>query len=427
MKKIYLSLVPAQTQSLNLLLSKLNRLVLNPFRLSLSILAVLAITATTAQAQAVTSFTLVNAQTDTDIRTLANGETIDLSALQNGQLSIRANTDPATVGSVRFNTSFKIRDVQQLEGETIEARMNRERRRDENTFPYALFGATATAPYDYTGGELAGGEITVTATPFTATNAGGTAGTPLTITLNVTPFSVTSFTLVDADTDQDIRNLTEGEVINLFTLRAENHNNLSIRANTTPSRLGSVVMVATFPVREAEATPENPNTNANGRVENHFPYALFGAPAGTTDYASRNIPVGRHAVTATPYARTFGPFNTTGNTAGGAATINFTVIDTQLSSGGDIFNDRLGFSFSAYPNPAPAKANIRFKVAKTDQVVVEVYDLKGAMVSRLFEQEARAGSEYNLTLDTDKLHSGVYVCRLKSGQYSVAHRIMVAK
>ncbi|MEM1271162.1 MAG: DUF5060 domain-containing protein, partial [Bacteroidota bacterium] len=58
--------------------------------------------AVSTSAQSVTSFTLVNADTDTDIATLSDADTIVLSQQPTTNLSIRANTS-GTVGSVQFD------------------------------------------------------------------------------------------------------------------------------------------------------------------------------------------------------------------------------------------------------------------------------------------------------------------------------------
>src|SRR5688572_32369018 len=52
--------------------------------------------------QGVTSFSLINADTDVPIRTLVNGDVLNYSTLPTRNLNIRANTSPATVGSVVF-------------------------------------------------------------------------------------------------------------------------------------------------------------------------------------------------------------------------------------------------------------------------------------------------------------------------------------
>lgn len=109
----------------------------------------------------VVNFTLVNAQTDQDIRTLSDGDTIDLSIA--GRLNIRADTRDE-VGSVRFalddNTDFLT----------------------ENVAPYALRGDRNG---DYGVWTPSPGKHTLTATPYTKSGAGGTRGRAKTITFTV--------------------------------------------------------------------------------------------------------------------------------------------------------------------------------------------------------------------------------------------------
>src|SRR5580704_17281434 len=87
-----------------LMSSQLLRLVL---RMSLVVLFTIA-TEALAVAQtttAVTSFSLISADTNrpvTGFDPIPNGATIDLAALPTLKLNLRANTQPATVGSVRF-------------------------------------------------------------------------------------------------------------------------------------------------------------------------------------------------------------------------------------------------------------------------------------------------------------------------------------
>jgi hypothetical protein len=122
--------------------------------------------------QAVTSFTLINADTDLPLAgfsPISNGSTIDLAALPTVHLNIRANTSPAKVGSVRFrldgNTNF----------------------RTDSATPYAL---STESGGNYSAWTPSLGSHTVTATPYTKSNASGHAGTPLTITFFVTQLRV---------------------------------------------------------------------------------------------------------------------------------------------------------------------------------------------------------------------------------------------
>ncbi|PSR53653.1 hypothetical protein AHMF7605_09010 [Adhaeribacter arboris] len=113
------------------------------------------------------SFTLLNADTDTDIQTLTNGATIDLAALTTKNLNIRANTNTSTISSVAFNLS----GAQDLI-------------RTESGAPYTVFGSTGN---DYNAWVPATGNYTLKATP----SVDAQVGTPLTINFKVVDESST--------------------------------------------------------------------------------------------------------------------------------------------------------------------------------------------------------------------------------------------
>ena len=95
---------------------------------------------------------------------LQNGDTLNLSTLPTRHLSVRANTSPSPVGSVRFAL-----DVNSIY-------------RTENRAPYSLAG---DRDGNYAAWTPSVGSHTLAATPYTGTNATGTVGTPLTVTFTV--------------------------------------------------------------------------------------------------------------------------------------------------------------------------------------------------------------------------------------------------
>jgi hypothetical protein len=139
--------------------------------------------------QAVTSFTLINAETDQEIGELKDKDTLDLSALPTARLNIRANTSPATVGSVVFT----------LSGQQTHTRT-------ENTAPYTLFANRG--PWT-----PAAGDYTLTATPYCSAQGGGEQAAALTVSFRVIKQAVTSFTLINAETDQEIRELKDKDIL----------------------------------------------------------------------------------------------------------------------------------------------------------------------------------------------------------------------
>ncbi|MDQ3291412.1 MAG: Ig-like domain-containing protein, partial [Bacteroidota bacterium] len=120
----------------------------------------------------ITSFTLINADTEQPIQTIANGATLNLATLPTKNLNIRADTYPTTVGSVVFTLSGA-----QIRNETQTGK------------PYALFG---DAGGNYNPWIPTLGTYTLKCTPYSASAGSGTAGTSLTITFTVVNKSSTS-------------------------------------------------------------------------------------------------------------------------------------------------------------------------------------------------------------------------------------------
>lgn len=118
---------------------------------------------------AVTSFTLINADTDQPISgfdSLLDGAVLNLATLPTANLNIRANTNPATVGSVRFG----------LDGNASYS--------TETDAPYALAGDSSGSG-DYNAWTPVLGSHTLTATSYSESGARGAAGAALSIAFDV--------------------------------------------------------------------------------------------------------------------------------------------------------------------------------------------------------------------------------------------------
>ena len=122
--------------------------------------------------------------------------------------------------------------------------------------------------------------------------------------------SVTSLTLINADNEQDIGTLVNGQVLNLYSLPTHN---LNVRANTNPLKVGSVRFAY--------------DANNNFRTENTAPYAFAGDQNG--NYNAWTPTIGSHIIKATAYSGA----NASGNT-GTSLTVNFMVKDTVTTPAG---------------------------------------------------------------------------------------------
>jgi len=112
---------------------------------------------TTAPSGGTITFTLINSITDKPIKTIAEGETISLSAIGTQKINIQANAAAGT-GSIKFN----------LTGTESKSRT-------DGKLPFAALGDDGTGNFYSWIPTL--GKYTLKATPYTTTNGSGTAGT----------------------------------------------------------------------------------------------------------------------------------------------------------------------------------------------------------------------------------------------------------
>ncbi len=117
---------------------------------------------------------------------------------------------------------------------------------------------------------------------------------------------VTGFTLIDADSNQPIRPLEDGDVIDFADFAPDA--NFSIEANVGDVPIGSVVF--------------DFNEQVPFKVENIAPYALAG-DRGIGDFTPVDIPLGINTITATPFTESGG-----NGDSGLSNTISFEVIRT---------------------------------------------------------------------------------------------------
>ena len=113
----------------------------------------------------ITTFTLINAGSNTDMFTVVDGMVIDLQDVQGKSLNIRANTNPAVVGSVSLSLSGPVN-----------------KNSVENVAPYALFGDNGG---NYSGKSLPEGVYILEGTPYSAPRKGGNAGGTVSITFSI--------------------------------------------------------------------------------------------------------------------------------------------------------------------------------------------------------------------------------------------------
>jgi hypothetical protein len=244
-------------------------------------------------AQSVTSFTLVDSDTNLDIKTLVDGDTIFLDQ----HVNIRANTD-GPVSEVKFLVNGSPYSLEKVP-------------------PFALAGDSNG---DYNEWNKSLGEYTVEARP----NSVGPGTFVSFVVINRS-----QFTLVDAENDSDLFPLYDGAIIDLACLHTDK---LNIRFDTYFENTQSVY----FDFSESQFN----------RFENQPPYALFTDING--DYNAWCCPEpGCYYLFGTPYTGHNGA-----GVAGPTYGITFYIIDgwnlrsAALNTYPNPVEDRLGIDLS---------------------------------------------------------------------------------
>ncbi len=346
---------------------------------------------------------LVNADNGKDLGEIQEGDVINLAMLPTRNLNVRAETAPARVGSVVFDLNGK--------------------KTTENVAPYALAGDFASTPIKYRilTPALSPGNYKLSAVPYASDNGGGAAGFGLTVNFRVVESAVTSFTLVDADTGEDLGEIEDGDVIFLADLPT---GNLNIRAETAPAKVGSVV----FDYSEYLSAP-GPRV-----IENLPPYALGGdfnsEPAKYRILPDSVLDEGIYTLLATPYAEAGGK-----GAVGEPLRVQFLILtDTafvapppaadvaaankpQTTNGQPVLQagPETAWRLGVYPNPTTGK--LRVQTAKGGTLTL--YNTKGERVYR--HQAAAAGTQ----VDLSTLPDGLYLLRVE--EESATRTIRVVK
>ena len=293
-------------------------------------------------------FSLVNADSDSAINVLQDGDIINLTEIASN-INIEAIADGA--GSVVFgfngNANF----------------------RTESVAPFAL-GSDDEG--DFRPLSLPTGINTVTATAFSLASGQGSVLATSTITFEVVRSDANTivFSLVNADTDTEISILEDGDVIDLDEIGA----NVNIEA--VIDGVASVVF----------------GFNGNGRfaVENIVPYALGSDDAG--DFRPLNLPLGLNILTATGYSQAAGQ-----GTVLASNTINFTVVESS---------DMMAISLS--PNPSTDRVELSISSQSQGMLLkASLVNLSGQVIySNITCDFRNKKSEF---LDVSGLTRGLYI------------------
>ena len=218
-------------------------------------------------------FTLVDADTNTDLFKMKEGGVIDIETFGNRKLNIRVD-----LIDFEFPVGIELSYDFVLTGPI-------NRTWTENFAPYALFGDIKG---DYNGKKLPAGDYHLMANDFRLEIYG-----EINFSVGADPNTLTSFNLIAAESDLNFDDrkeyyINDGQVFdqNSWPFSVVNPVEISINANTNSYATGSVHFELSGPVSYT-------------RVENVAPFTLFGDFEG--DYYGQILPVGIYTLVATPY------------------------------------------------------------------------------------------------------------------------------
>jgi hypothetical protein len=103
----------------------------------------------------------------------------------------------------------------------------------------------------------------------------------------------------------------------------------------------------------------------------------------------------------------------------GASTTTTGIVDRQAAP-------REFSLYQNYPNPFNPSTTIKFAITRLEFVTLEVYSILGQRVASLVSESLPAGV-FEIVWDAGNLPSGVYLYRLKAGDFVQANRLVFAK
>jgi len=219
---------------------------------------------------------------------------------------------------------------------------------------------------------------------------------------------VVRFTLINADSDNDIQTLNNGATLDLAKLPTKN---LNIRVNTSPSPVGSVKAVLS-------------GAQSLTRTESSAPYAVFGE--SKANYNAWVPKPGSYSLIATPYAGT----NASG-TAGTALAISFEVTNSAARTARAAPEtpepeQPAALKLRVYPNPSVGSdlQVVLENFTGKELVSVVLYDAVGR-VARTKTVQTDVAGKGSLVLPVNNLNKGYYIVKAQGKLGSKQTKVLV--
>ncbi len=349
----------------------------------------------TASDLAVANVSLVNATTGQKLKTIKDGDRIDLTDYNNENFNIVAEIE-GKAGSVKF----ELLDLGNQNNNFIQ--------RTENKAPYAVFGDKSG---DYRNWQPEERSYSLVAIPYAEKNLQGQIGKSLSVsfyivrskpqqvtqTANYSMFKTSSiepeFLLVSAETNEPLQTLKEGDVVNLAKYNTENFN----------------IVAKAFTQSSVELELRLKNALFIRRTENKFPYAVF----GDTKASFRNWEpeLGEYTLKVGTYRYGFEELRLVT-----FPEINFRIINEPVAAVAESKTETARLSL--YPNPAVYQVNA--KVEATQSYQLSVFDKFG---QKVYSKTGKGRLEESINLSGHQ--PGLYMVVLEADGKRESQRLIL--
>jgi len=79
-----------------------------------------------------------------------------------------------------------------------------------------------------------------------------------------------------------------------------------------------------------------------------------------------------------------------------------------------------------YPNPFNPTTIIRYQIPKSSFVILSIYDINGRLIETLVNENKNAGY-YSVNWNAENLSSGIYIYRIKAGEFNSVKKCLIVK
>lgn len=86
-------------------------------------------------------------------------------------------------------------------------------------------------------------------------------------------------------------------------------------------------------------------------------------------------------------------------------------------------NDELFANFNIYPNPSKGLITVSFDVGSSNDVLIELFDIRGRKINR--SEFKASGSTFNKELNYQSIAKGLYILKIENGQNRISKKIII--